>query len=150
MIKKIIIGLCIAVIGGVIAVGCSTMMFINSWNTSVDEYNQQIEFEEQENKRLTAEIQKISIDEIEWELIDDGSGWVQISGNFYNSSDKEIEYLELDCKAFSTNGNVVATAWTNESNISPGETRKITIDLDENNFDYFEITVNDNSYFKLN
>ena len=130
--RGLLIGILAVVLGGVLfVVGCSAL------------FGMGVEQQEQEANDLKNEVQEI-VNNIEWSRNGDG----YLVGEFTNTTDKKISYLEIQYKFMDDKGNVIDSSFTNESEISPGETREIQIDtcLAEGYTQYKMIVNEANSY----
>ena len=129
--KGLLIGILAVVIGGVVlVVGCSAL------------FDTAIQQEEQRANDLKNEVQEI-VNNIEWRQNGDC-----LVGEFTNTTDVKISYLEIQYKFMDNEGNVIDSSFTNETEISPGETREIQIDTClANGYTQYEMIVNEaNSY----
>ena len=66
------------------------------------------------------------IEAIEWEMVQDEYGDTTVTGKLTNTSDKEIEYIEIEYK-FVLDGVTVESSFTNAVNIEPNETIRVEI-----------------------
>ena len=129
--KGLLIGILAVVIGGVVlVVGCSAL------------FDTAIQQEEQRANDLKNEVQEI-VNNIEWRQNGDC-----LVGEFTNTTDVKISYLEIQYKFMDNEGNVIDSSFTNETEISPGETREIQIDTYlANGYTQYKMIVNEaNSY----
>ena len=129
--RGLLIGILAVVIGGVVlVVGCSAL------------FDTAIQQEEQRANDLKNEVQEI-VNNIEWRQNGD-----YLVGEFTNTTDVKISYLEIQYKFMDNEGNVIDSSFTNETEISPGETREIQIDTClANGYTQYEMIVNEaNSY----
>ena len=129
--KGLLIGILAVVIGGVVlVVGCSAL------------FDSAIQQEEQRANDLKNEVQEI-VNNMEWRQNGD-----YLVGEFTNTTDKKISYLEIQYKFMDNEGNVIDSSFTNETEISPGETREIQIDTYlANGYTQYKMIVNEaNSY----
>ena len=129
--KGLLIGILAVVIGGVVlVVGCSAL------------FDSAIQQEEQRANDLKNEVQEI-VNNMEWRQNGD-----YLVGEFTNTTDKKISYLEIQYKFMDNEGDVIDSSITNETEISPGETREIQIDTClANGYTQYEMIVNEaNSY----
>ena len=129
--KGLLIGILAVVIGGVVlVVGCSAL------------FDTAIQQEEQRANDLKNEVQAI-VNKMEWRQNGD-----KLVGEFTNTTDKKISYLEIQYKFMDNEGNVIDSSFTNETEISPGETREIQIDTClANGYTQYKMIVNEaNSY----
>ena len=129
--KGLLIGILAIVIGGVVlVVGCSAL------------FDTAIQQEEQRANDLKNEVQEI-VNNMEWRQNGD-----YLVGEFTNTTDVKISYLEIQYKFMDNEGNVIDSSFTNETEISPGETREIQIDTClANGYTQYEMIVNEaNSY----
>ena len=92
---------------------------------------EQVEEPKQEQQQV--EIQKPTkvtyndmIKAIQWEMVQDEFGDTTVTGKLTNTSDKEIEYIEIEYK-FIKDGVTVDSSFTNAVNIEPNETVLIEI-----------------------
>lgn len=133
--KKIILGVLIAFV--VIIGGCMAFMgaTVNSVDQAIQETEQQQVVEKDNIQALTKDMK--------WEVESDGYSKTIVS-TFENTTDKEIEYLQFDYKIFDKDGTVLESSMVFESDIAPGEKRKIEIFVLEEDFDSFEITATNN------
>lgn len=95
--------------------------------------SQEVDKVEEPKTEQKVEVQKPSkvtyndmVEAIQWEMVEDEYGDTTVTGKFTNTSDKEIEYIEIEYK-FILDGVTVDSSWTNAINIEPGETIKIEI-----------------------
>ena len=91
------------------------------------------EVEQVEEPKQQVEIQKPTkvtyndmIKAIQWEMVQDEFGLTTVTGKLTNTSDKEIEYIEIEYK-FIKDGVTVDSSFTNAVNIEPNETVLIEI-----------------------
>ena len=129
--KGLLIGILAIVIGGVVlVVGCSAL------------FDTAIQQEEQRANDLKNEVQEI-VNNMKWRQNGD-----YLVGEFTNTTDVKISYLEIQYKFMDNEGNVIDSSFTNETEISPGETREIQIDtcLAEGYTQYKMIVNEANSY----
>ena len=129
--KGLLIGiLAVVIIRVVLIVGCSALFDIA------------IQEQEQEANDLKNEVQEI-VNNMEWRQNGD-----YLVGEFTNTTDKKISYLEIQYKFMDNEGNVIDSSFTNETEISPGETREIQIDTClANGYTQYKMIVNEaNSY----
>ena len=129
--KGLLIGILAVVIGGVVlVVGCSAL------------FDTAIQQEEQRANDLKNEVQEI-VNNMKWRQNGD-----YLVGEFTNTTDVKISYLEIQYKFMDNEGNVIDSSFTNETEISPGETREIQIDtcLAEGYTQYKMIVNEANSY----
>ena len=135
VIKNIIIGVLAVIIGGfVLLYGC-TALFVNSVDQSIQET-------EKSNKLLKEQAQEI-VNNINWKREGD-----YLVGEFTNTTDTEIDYLEIEYKFIDSNGKVIDSNFVNEVNIAPNETREISIDtMLANDYVSYELKVSEaNNY----
>ena len=95
--------------------------------------SQEVDKVEEPKTEQKVEVQKPSkvtyndmVEAIQWEMVEDEYGDTTVTGKFTNTSDKEIEYIEIEYK-FILDGVTVDSSWTNAINIEPGEAIKIEI-----------------------
>lgn len=132
--KKLVIAILIAT--SVLGVGCG------SSNNSTAKDNDKATVSKNANESEKSQDQKIEeiVKNMKWEIKKDDIGDKTIVGVFDNTTDKKIDYLELDYKLYK-DGVVEDSSFTNETDIAPGEKRKIEILPTKNDFDKYEITV---------
>lgn len=75
---------------------------------------------------LTDEVLNELVSKIEWEFVADEWGDTIASGVLENTTDQEIDYIEIEYK-FKKDGITVDSSWTNAVNIAPGE--KVMIEI---------------------
>ena len=131
--KKVLKGMLIAL--GVIMlvgmVGCVGSVFLVS--TAVDETITEMEQEIEENNATYDEL----VQAIEWHTVTDEFGFTTITGILTNTTDKEIDYIEIEYKLVK-DGITVENSFTNATDIMPGESVKIEIYATEE-FDTMEV-----------
>ena len=130
--KKILIGIIIGFV--VIVGGCAALVGVGV--SSVDNAIKEVEEESVENDNKLQLMAK----NINWE-VKKGSYDTKIVGIFENTSDEVLDYVEFEYKLIDSNGTVIESSFTNETEIEPGEKRKIEILCIENDFDKYEIKV---------
>ena len=125
--KGLLIGILAVVIGGVVlVVGCSAL------------FDTAIQQEEQRANDLKNEVQEI-VNNMEWRQNGD-----YLVGEFTNTTDVKISYLEIQYKFMDNESNVIDSSFTNETEISPGETREIQIDTClANGYTQYKMIVNE-------
>ena len=135
VIKNLAIGVLAVIIGGAVLLYGCTALFVNSVDQSIQET-------EESNKLLKDKAQEI-VNNINWRREGD-----YLVGEFVNTTDKEIDYLEIEYKFIDSNGNVIDSSFVNESNIAPNETREIRIDtILANGYVSYELKVSEaNNY----
>ena len=131
--KKVLKGMLIAL--GVIMlvgmVGCVGSVFLVS--TAVDETITEMEQEIEENNITYDELGQA----VEWNTVTDEFGFTTITGILTNTTDKEIDYIEIEYKLVK-DGISVENAFTNATDFMPGESVKIEIYATEE-FDTMEV-----------
>lgn len=131
--KKVLKGMLIAL--GVIMlvgmVGCVGSVFLVG--TAIDESITEMEQEIEENNATYDEL----VQAIEWSMVTDEYGDTTLTGVLTNTTDKEIDYIEIEYK-FIKDGVTVDSSFTNEVNIGVGESAQIKIYTFEE-FDSFEV-----------
>lgn len=131
--KKTIKGMLIAL--GVILlvgmVGCVSSVFLVG--TAVNEAIEEVEQESVENSTTYDEL----VQAIEWSVVTDEYGDTTLTGVLTNTTDKEIDYIEIEYK-FIKDGVTVDSSFTNEVNVGVGESVQIKIYTFEE-FDSFEV-----------
>lgn len=130
--KKILIGIIIGFV--VIIGGCAAL--VGAGVSSVDNAIKEVEQETVETDAKLEEMAK----NIEWEIKKDAYS-TKIVGIFENTSDEVLDYVEFEYKLMDSNGTVVENSFTNETQIEPGEKRKVEILCIENNFEKYDIKV---------
>ena len=112
-------------------VGCVGSVFLvgNAVNEAVEE----VEQESVENSATYDEL----VQAIEWSMVTDEYGDTTLTGVLTNTTDKEIDYIEIEYK-FIKDGVTVDSSFTNEVNIGVGESAQIKIYTFEE-FDSFEV-----------
>ena len=128
--KKILIGVIIGFV--VIVGGCAAL--IGAGVSSVDNAIKEVEQETIVNDEKIQDIVK----DINWEVKKDESS-TKIVGIFENTSDETLDYVEFEYKLIDTDGTVIEKSFTNETDVEPGEKRKVEILCIENDFDKYEI-----------
>ena len=95
--------------------------------------SQEVEQVEEPKTEQKVEVQKPSkvtyndmVEAIQWEMVEDEYGDTTVTGKLTNTSDKEIEYIEIEYK-FIKDGVTVDSSFTNAINIEPNETVLIEI-----------------------
>ena len=135
--KKILLGI---IIGFVVIIG-GCMALVGAGVSSVDSALQEMETE---TAALDEKLQEMAKD-MNWEVVKDEFS-TNIVGYFENTSDETIDYIEFDYKLMDEEGTVIENSFTNETEISPGEKRKIEIYCVEGNFADYEITVKSSAF----
>lgn len=128
--KKILIGVIIGFV--VIVGGCAAL--IGAGVSSVDNAIKEVEQETIVNDEKIQEIVK----DINWEVKKDEYS-TKIVGIFENTSDETLDYVEFEYKLIDSDGTVIEKSFTNETDVEPGEKRKVEILCIENDFDKYEI-----------
>ena len=120
--KKVLKGVLIAL--GVIMlvgmVGCVASVALVG--TAVDETITEMEQEIEENNATYDEL----VQAVEWNTVTDEFGLTTITGVLTNTTDKEIDYIEVEYKLVK-DGITVENSFTNVTDIMPGESVKIEI-----------------------
>lgn len=130
--KKILIGI---IIGFVVVIGgCAALVGMGVF--SVDNAIKEVEQETIENDNKLQEMAK----DIQWEVKREEYS-TKIVGIFQNTSDEIIDYVEFEYKLIDSDGTVIEQSFTNETEVEPGEKRKIEILCIEDDFDKYEIKV---------
>ena len=131
--KKVLKGVLIAL--GVIMlvgmVGCVGSVFLVS--TAVDETITEMEQEIEENNATYDEL----VQAVEWNTVTDEFGFTTITGILTNTTDKEIDYIEVEYKLVK-DGITVENSFINATDIQPGESVKLDI-MTVEEFDNFEV-----------
>lgn len=129
--KKVLIGV---IIGFVVIIG-GCVAILGAGASSIDSAIKDVETQTVENDKKVEEMAK----NIEWELKKDAYS-TKIVGIFENTSDEKIDYIEFNYKLVAADKTVIENSFTNETDITPGEKRKVEILCMENDFDSYEIT----------
>ncbi len=129
--KKVILGIVIGIV--VIIGGCAAMFSagVSSVDNAIDEV-------QKETVKKDSQMQDLAKN-ISWE-VNKGEFTTTIEGIFENTSDKKIDYIQFDYKLIDKDGTVVENSFTNETDVMPGEKRKVEIFCTTDNFDKYEIT----------
>lgn len=130
--KKILIGI---IIGFVVIIG-GCVALVGAGVSSVDNAIKEVEQETIENDSKLEEMAK----NIQWEIKRDNFT-TKIVGVFENTSDEVLDYVEFEYKLMDSNGTVIEKSFTNETDIEPGEKRKIEIFCSEQDFEKYDIKV---------
>ena len=128
--KKILIGVIIGFV--VIVGGCAAL--IGAGVSSVDNDIKEVEQETIVNDEKIQDIVK----DINWEVKKDEYS-TKIVGIFENTSDETLDYVEFEYKLIDSDGTVIEKSFTKETDVEPGEKRKVEILCIENDFDKYEI-----------
>ena len=132
--KKVLKGVLIAfgVILLVGMVGCVASVALVG--TAVDETITEMEQEIEENNATYDEL----VQAIEWQVVtDEIFGATTVTGVLTNTTDKEIDYIEVEYK-FIKDGVTVDSSFINATDIQPGESVKLDI-MTVEEFDNFEV-----------
>ena len=132
--KKVLKGVLIAfgVILLVGMVGCVASVALVG--TAVDETITEMEQEIEENNATYDEL----VQAIEWQVVtDEIFGVTTVTGVLTNTTDKEIDYIEVEYK-FIKDGVTVDSSFINATDIQPGESVKLDI-MTVEEFDNFEV-----------
>ena len=131
--KKVLKGVLIAfgVILLVGMVGCVASVALVG--TAVDETITEMEQEIEENNATYDEL----VQAIEWHTVTDEFGLTTVTGVLTNTTDKEIDYIEVEYK-FIKDGVTVDSSFINATDIQPGESVKLDI-MTVEEFDSFEV-----------
>ena len=135
--KKILLGI---IIGFVVIIG-GCMALVGAGVSSVDSALQEMETE---TAALDEKLQEMAED-MNWEVVKDEFS-TNIVGYFENTSDETIDYIEFNYKLMDEKGTVIENSFTNETEVAPGEKRKIEIYCIEDNFVDYEITVKSSAF----
>ena len=128
--KKILIGI---IIGFVVIIGGCAALF-GAGVSSVDNAIKEVE---QQTVKEDTKVQEMAKN-IKWEVKKDAY-ITKIVGVFENTSDEKIDYVEFEYKLIDSDGTVIESSFTNETEVSPGEKRKVEILCIENDFEKFEV-----------
>lgn len=129
--KKILLGIIIGVV--VIIGGCVALL--GAGVSSVDNAIKEVEKQTYDNNAKVQDIAK----NIEWEVKKEAYS-TKIVGVFENTSKETLDYVQFDYKLIDADGTVIENSFTNETDVAPGEKRKIEILCMKDNFDKYEIT----------
>lgn len=129
--KKIFIGIIIGLV--VIIGGCVALL-----GAGVSSVDNAIKDMEKQTVEADSKIEEMTKD-IKWEVKKDTFS-TKIVGTFENTSEDKIEYIQFDYKLMDKEGTVIESSFTNETEVEPGEKRKVEILCIENDFDTYTIT----------
>ncbi len=129
--KKILLGIIIGLV--VIIGGC--VAFLGAGVSSVDNAIKEVEKQTYDNNAKVQDISK----NIEWEVKKEAYS-TKIVGIFENTSKETLDYVQFDYKLIDSDGTVIENSFTNETDVAPGEKRKLEIICMKDNFDKYEIT----------
>lgn len=129
VLKGVLIVLGIIMLVGM--VGCVGSVLLVG--TAVDEAVTEMEQEIEENNVAYNEL----VQAIEWDVVTDEFGFTAITGILTNTTEKEIDYIEVEYKLVK-DGVTVEKSFTNATDIMPGENVKIEIFTTEE-FDTMEV-----------
>ena len=129
--KKILIGI---IIGFVVIIGGCAALF-SAGVSSVDNAIKEVEEETIQNNNKVQEM----ADNINWEIKKEAYS-TKIVGIFENTSEETLDYVEFEEKLINSEGTVIEKSFTNETNIDPGEKRKVEILCIEDDFEKYEIS----------
>lgn len=135
--KKILLGI---IIGFVVIVG-GCVALVGAGMSGVDNAVKEVEKETVKNDTKLQEMAK----DIKWK-VKRGDYSTEIVGIFENTSEKVIDYVEFEYKLMNSDGTVIEKSFTNETEIEPGEKRKIEILCSENDFDKYDIKVKSSAF----
>ena len=130
--KKILIGVVITLI--VLVGGCAAIT--GGLASSASKTINKMEDEKKSKNELYSEMLK----NVKWEVQKD-QFTAKIVGVFENTSDENISYIQFNYKTLDKDGVVVDKAFTNETDIKPGEKRQVKISLLNKEFEKYEIEV---------
>ena len=130
--KKVLLGI---IIGFVVIVG-GCVALVGAGMSGVDNAVKEVEKETVKNDNKLQEMAK----DIKWK-VKKGDYSTEIVGIFENTSAEVIDYIEFEYKLMNSEGTVIEKSFTNETEIEPGEKRKIEILCSENDFDKYDIKV---------
>ena len=135
--KKILIGI---IIGFVVIIGGCAALF-GAGVSSVDNAIKEVE---QQTVKEDTKVQEMAKN-IKWEVKKDAYS-TKIVGVFENTSDEKIDYVEFEYKLIDSEGTVIESSFTNETEVSPGEKRKVEILCIENDFEKFEVNAKSSAF----
>lgn len=135
--KKVVLGILIGIV--VIIGGCAAMF--TAGVSSVDKAVKQVN---KETVKKDSKVQDLA-KHISWE-VKRSEFSTSIVGVFENKSDEKIDYIQFDYKLIDKEGTVIENAFTNETDIMPGEKRKVEILCSTDNFDKYEITAKSSAF----
>ena len=135
--KKILIGI---IIGFVVIIGGCAALF-GAGVSSVDNAIKEVE---QQTANADSKIQEMAKN-IKWEVKKDAYS-TKIVGVFENTSDEKIDYVKFEYKLIDSDGTVIESSFTNETEVSPGEKRKVEILCIENDFEKFEVNAKSSAF----
>ena len=125
VLKGVLIALGVIMLVGM--VGCVASVALVG--TAVDETITEME----ENNATYDEL----VQAVEWQVVADEFGLTTVTGVLTNTTDKEIDYIEVEYK-FIKDGVVVDSSFINATDIQAGESVKLDIFTTEE-FDSFEV-----------
>lgn len=130
--KKVLKGVLIAfgIILLVGMVGCVASVALVG--TAVNEAVEEVEKVSAENNATYDEL----VQAMEWQVVED-FGFTTVTGVLTNTTDKEIDYIEIEYKFFK-DGVTVDSSFINATDIQPGESVKLDI-MTVEEFDNFEV-----------
>lgn len=130
VLKGVLIAFGIILLVGM--VGCVASVALVG--TAVDETITEMEQELEENNATYDEL----VQAIEWQVVtDEIFGATTVTGVLTNTTDKEIDYIEVEYK-FIKDGVTVDSSFINATDIQPGESVKLDI-MTVEEFDNFEV-----------
>ena len=135
--KKILIGI---IIGFVVIIGGCAALF-GAGVSSVDNAIKEVE---QQTANADSKVQEMAKN-IKWEVKKEAYS-TKIVGVFENTSDEKIDYVEFEYKLIDSEGTVIESSFTNETEVSPGEKRKVEILCIENDFEKFEVNAKSSAF----
>lgn len=135
--KKILIGI---IIGFVVIIGGCAALF-GAGVSSVDNAIKEVE---KQTANADSKVQEMAKN-IKWEVKKDAYS-TKIVGVFENTSDEKIDYVEFEYKLIDSDGTVIESSFTNETEVSPGEKRKVEILCIENDFEKFEVNAKSSAF----
>ncbi|WP_195938040.1 FxLYD domain-containing protein [Romboutsia sp. 1001713B170131_170501_G6] len=135
--KKVLLGVIIGFV--VIIGGCAVMLAqgASSVNNAIEETQSQ---SKKENKKIEEMAKNIT-----WEIKKEDY-MTKIVGVFENTSDEKIDYVQFDYKLLGKDGTVIEKSFTNETDIAPGEKRKIEILCAKDDFASYEVTATNSAF----
>lgn len=135
--KKILIGI---IIGFVVIIGGCAALF----GAGVSSVDNEIKEVEQQTAKEDTKVQEMAKN-IKWEVKKEAYS-TKIVGVFENTSDEKIDYVEFEYKLIDSEGTVIESSFTNETEVSPGEKRKVEILCIENDFEKFEVNAKSSAF----
>jgi hypothetical protein len=119
--------------------GCVASMFLVG--TAVNETVKEVDKQDKAEKKALADMLKnapkpvVKKDEYNY----------TVTYTFKNNSNIKFDYIELDLNVYDKNGTKLDTNMTNITDVKPGQTFKMSVDLYQDGADHFDINTLTNS-----